>query len=91
MNQGKPIIQLKTLEAFIIIVMILGGISVSIIRYGAVPHIPIVLALFLLLFFGIVKKVPLKELENGMIEGAKSGLGAVMLFSLLACLSVAGW
>ncbi|MEK4148630.1 Na+/H+ antiporter NhaC [Robertmurraya sp. FSL W8-0741] len=90
MNQGKPIIQLKTLEAFIIIAIVLVGISVSIIRYNADPHIPIVLAIFLLLFFGIVKKVPLKELENGMIEGAKSGLGAVMLFFFIGML-ISSW
>lgn len=90
MNQDKPVIKLTTLEAIIITIMILGGISISIIRYEAVPHIPIILAIFLLLLFGMIKRVSLKELENGMIEGAKSGLGAVMLFFFIGML-ISSW
>lgn len=90
MDQGQTVIKLKPLEALFIMLIILGGISFSIIQLEAVPHTPIILAIFFLLIYGIVKRVPVKELENGMVEGAKSGLGAVMLFFFIGML-ISSW
>lgn len=78
------------MEALILILLILGGVSFSIIKYEAVPHIPIVLAIFVLLLYGMIKRVSVKDLENGMIEGAKSGLGAVMIFFFIGML-ISSW
>lgn len=90
MNQEKSVLKPKTIEALLLIIVMLGGISFSIIKLEAVPHIPIVMAIFLLLTYGLLKKVSIKELENGMIEGAKSGLGAVMLFFFIGML-ISSW
>lgn len=78
------------MEALILILLILGGVSFSIIKYEAVPHIPIVLAIFVLFLYGMIKRVSVKDLENGMIEGAKSGLGAVMIFFFIGML-ISSW
>lgn len=90
MNQEQANIRLSTFEAILIIIIILGGVSFAIIKYEVVPHIPVILAIFLLFIYGILKKVSIKDLENGMIEGAKSGLGAVMIFFFIGML-ISSW
>lgn len=90
MHQEQSAIKITSFEAIILIMMILGGVSFSIIKYEVVPHIPVVLAIFLLFTYGLLKKVKIKELENGMVEGAKSGLGAVMIFFFIGML-ISSW
>ncbi|WP_432418801.1 Na+/H+ antiporter NhaC [Cytobacillus spongiae] len=88
--ENQSVITVKPLEALLMVILILGGISYTIISLGAVPHIPILLATFLLIGFGLFKKVSMKEIENGMVEGAKSGLGAVMIFFFIGVL-ISSW
>ena len=83
-------IKLKPLEALFITVLLMGGISCSIIFAGVVPHIPIVLAIMCLIGFGLVKKISIKELENGLTSGAKTGLGAVFIFFFIGML-ISSW
>lgn len=90
MRQEQAILKLTFLEAILLTLLILGGVSFLIIKYEAVPHIPIVLAIFLLFLYGMIKKVSIKDLESGMIEGAKSGLGAVMIFFFIGML-ISSW
>lgn len=90
MTQEQPVLKPSFLEALILITIILFGISISIIRYESVPHSPLILAVFFLLIYGLLKKVPIKELENGMIAGVKSGLGAVLLFFFIGML-ISSW
>ncbi|MBU8877560.1 Na+/H+ antiporter NhaC [Bacillus sp. FJAT-29790] len=90
MQQEQPLLVLKPLEAFIITFIILGGISYAIIFAGVVPHIPIVLAIMCLFAYGLVKKVSVKDLEEGLTDGAKSGLGAVFIFFFIGML-ISSW
>ncbi|WP_209974916.1 Na+/H+ antiporter NhaC [Lederbergia galactosidilytica] len=90
MQQDQAAITLRPLEAFLVIVILLGGISFSIVYYGVEPHTPIIFSIFLLLIYGLCKKVPFKELESGLIEGAKSGLGAIFLFFFIGML-ISSW
>lgn len=77
-------------ESFIFFICIVGLISYFIIGLGTVPHIPIMLGIFLLVAYGLVKKIPFNALESGMIAGAKSGMGAVFLFLLIGVL-ISSW
>jgi NhaC family Na+:H+ antiporter len=90
MHQDQAALRLKPLEALIVTLIILGGISYSIIFAGAVPHIPVVFAIMGLVAYGLIKKVSVKELENGLIEGAKSGLGAIFIFFFIGML-ISSW
>lgn len=90
MQLEKSSLVLKPLEALIIILIILGGISYAIIIAGVVPHIPIVLAIMVLIAYGLFKRVRVKELEEGLIDGAKSGLGAVFIFFFIGML-ISSW
>ncbi len=90
MQQEQADISLKPIEALLITLFILGGISYAIIINGVVPHVPIVLSIIGLMAFGMIKKVKIKELEAGLIDGAKSGLGAVFIFFFIGML-ISSW
>ncbi|KKB39152.1 Na+/H+ antiporter NhaC [Bacillus thermotolerans] len=86
----EPKIKPSLFEALLITVIILLLISFSIIQLESVPHIPILLSVLLLWLFGALKRVPLKIMENGMLEGAKGGIGAVFIFFLIGVL-ISSW
>lgn len=77
-------------EACIItfLVILTMGISISILK--ATPHIPILLVISLLIAYGLIKKVPFRDLEEGMIAGASAGLGAVFIFFFIGIL-ISSW
>ena len=80
----------RFLEAIGLIVAIILIISISISQYNSVPHIPIIAAIFLLMMYGFVKKVPFATLEKSMIQSASSGIGAVYIFILIGLL-ISSW
>ncbi len=47
---------------------------------GWVPQISILAVIVILLLFGLVNKIPFKEMQDGMSKGLMSGIGAVYLF-----------
>lgn len=87
-------IQAKTMPAFweaaAIIILMIITMSTSIISFGATPHMPILIIVFLLLIYGLCKKVPFKDLEKGLADGAQSGLGAIFIFFFIGIL-VSSW
>ena len=90
MQQETAILKIKPLEALIVMVVLLTGISYFMIFLGVVPHIPITLAVIGLIAYGLVKKVSIKNLEAGMVDGAKSGLGAIFIFFFIGML-ISSW
>lgn len=77
-------------SSIILFIFLVGLISYFIIGLETVPHIPILIAIFLLIGYGISKKISYDDLQAGMIEGAKTGLGAVFLFFLIGIL-ISSW
>ncbi|WP_313801272.1 Na+/H+ antiporter NhaC [Cytobacillus sp.] len=90
MQHEQQKLTIRPLEALIITLILLGGISYSIIFTGVGPHVPIVLAVIILMAYGLIKRVPVKDIEEGLIEGAKSGLGAVFIFFFIGML-ISSW
>ncbi|MDN7245991.1 Na+/H+ antiporter NhaC [Planococcus shenhongbingii] len=86
MFQIKEVISPSVKEAVALIVSIVLIISVSLIRFEAVPHIPILLSIMLLFCFGLFKKVPYHKLESGLVAGAGAGMSAVFLFFFIGIL-----
>ncbi|NEU31774.1 Na+/H+ antiporter NhaC [bacterium LRH843] len=84
-------IQMPSLkEALFLTGIIVFMISFCIIALEAVPHLPILFSILLLILYGISKGISLRHLEEGMAEGAKSGMGAVLLFFLIGML-ISSW
>ncbi|MFC4559122.1 Na+/H+ antiporter NhaC [Virgibacillus kekensis] len=77
-------------ESIIFFIFTVGLISYFLIGLGTVPHIPILIAIFVLFLYGLSKRVSFSDLEEGMTSGAKSGMGAVFLFLLIGVL-ISSW
>src|SRR5690625_487956 len=77
-------------ETQLLTIAVLTIMSSSIIVFEAPPHIPLVITLLLLVIYGLIKKIPYKQLEEGITEGAKAGMAAVLLFFFIGIL-IASW
>lgn len=77
-------------ESLFIFLFILGLMSYFIIILGTVPHIPMLIGVFLLIGYGLLKRISFSDLQTGMVEGAKTGMGAVFLFFLIGIL-ISSW
>ncbi|MEK4138652.1 Na+/H+ antiporter NhaC [Kurthia sp. FSL E2-0154] len=76
----------SVLEALLLILGIIAIMSASIIKFGAFPHIPILISILLLLIYGAFKRISFKDLELGMMNGARAGLGAIFIFFFIGIL-----
>ncbi len=90
MFQIKSLIAPSFKEAAVLISAIIILISVSIIKFQSAPHIPILFSILLLIGYGIIKKIPYKKLEGGLVEGAGAGMSAVFLFFFIGIL-ISSW
>ncbi|MBA2174601.1 Na+/H+ antiporter NhaC [Halobacillus locisalis] len=77
-------------ESVALLLFTIVMISVFITQIQSVPHVPILLGILLMLTYGFIKRMSFKELQSGMIEGAQTGMGAVLLFFLIGIL-IASW
>ncbi|WP_341302600.1 Na+/H+ antiporter NhaC [Lysinibacillus sp. FSL H8-0500] len=80
----------RFIEACFMIVLCITILAISIGYLQATPHIPIFLVIVLLLTYGLLKKIPFRDLEGGMIAGASAGLGAVFIFFFIGLL-ISSW
>ncbi|WP_430790782.1 Na+/H+ antiporter NhaC [Virgibacillus flavescens] len=90
MYRIKAVQKPSLMEAVFMTVAVLLVISFGIIYFEAAPHIPLVLALLLLVIYGLIKRLSYKTIEEGITEGAKAGMGAVFLFFFIGIL-IAAW
>ncbi|MER1985355.1 MAG: Na+/H+ antiporter NhaC [Solibacillus sp.] len=79
-----------TVEALAIVVAIITIIAVALSVFNSVPHIPILLCIFLLLLYGILRGVAFRDLEKSMLIAASSGIGAIYIFLLIGIL-ISSW
>ncbi|WP_077623179.1 Na+/H+ antiporter NhaC [Sediminibacillus massiliensis] len=90
MFQIPPKLNPSWKESAAILLLLIFIISYFIIFLETVPHVPILLGILVLIAYGSLKKLPFKELESGLVQGAKSGIGAVFLFLLIGVL-IGSW
>lgn len=86
----EPRHQPRLSESFFIFLIILGLMSYFMIGLGTVPHIPMLIGIFLLISYGLLKQISFHDLQAGMVEGAKTGMSAVFLFFLIGIL-ISSW
>ncbi|MDW0116025.1 Na+/H+ antiporter NhaC [Sporosarcina thermotolerans] len=77
-------------ESVVLIVGIVLMIGVCIIYFDAVPHLPILFSILLLIGYGLLKRIPYRRLEKGLVEGAGAGMSAVFLFFFIGML-ISSW
>ena len=90
MLQIKSVLTPSFKESVALILSIILIISVSIVKFNSAPHLPILLAILLLIGYGLLKKVSYKRLERGLVEGAGAGMSAVFLFFFIGIL-ISSW
>lgn len=90
MFQIKEKITPRFVEAAALVAAIIITISVSIIKFESVPHLPILFSILLLICYGLLKKVSYRKLEGGLVEGAGAGMSAVFLFFFIGIL-ISAW
>ncbi len=90
MYRIKAVISPTLIEAAALVVVIVAMISISIVKFDSVPHLPILFSILLLICYGLVKKVSYRRLEKGLVDGAGAGMSAVFLFFFIGML-VSSW
>ncbi|WP_079508196.1 Na+/H+ antiporter NhaC family protein [Mesobacillus jeotgali] len=90
MIHQNEIVSLKTSEAAAVIFLLLTGISFGMIKLELMPHIPVIMGIMALIIYGLLKKIKMGDLERSMVDGARAGLGAVMIFFFIGML-VSSW
>lgn len=83
-------LQPHTAEALAIVLAIITTITVALGVFKSVPHIPILICLFLLLLYGLLRGVAFSDLEQSMRTAASSGIGAIYIFLLIGIL-ISSW
>ncbi|MGM0902497.1 MAG: Na+/H+ antiporter NhaC [Bacillota bacterium] len=88
--QQQKLVNINPIEACFVTILMLVGIGFSIIKLELVPHIPVSIVILFLLIYGVIKRVKLKDLESSLVEGARSGVGAVLIFFFIGIL-ISSW
>lgn len=77
-------------ESSLLLLVTIAIISYFIIEVQTTPHIPILIGILVMITYGFFKKMNFKDLQFGMIQGAQTGMGAILLFFVIGIL-IASW
>ncbi|MHC9533524.1 Na+/H+ antiporter NhaC [Dellaglioa sp. L3N] len=82
--------KISFVEALGVLIVIFGILSYFIIGQQMTPHVPILLAFTVLMFYGKIKGFSWDEIHDGIVEGVKPGIIPIIIFLLIGVL-VASW
>ncbi|KRO15799.1 na+ H+ antiporter NhaC [Lacticaseibacillus saniviri JCM 17471 = DSM 24301] len=82
--------QIGFIEALCVMLMVLGLLGTLIIGFKMSPHVPILMVITLLLFYGRLRGFSWDEIHDGIIEGIRPGIIPIIIFMLIGVL-VATW
>ncbi|MEE3699819.1 Na+/H+ antiporter NhaC [Mannheimia haemolytica] len=80
------LLKLKPMTAVILSLLTVFILGFTMIGLGWVPQISILAVIVMLLLFGLINKIPFKNMQEGMASGLMSGIGAVYLFFFIGLL-----
>lgn len=90
MNSIKAKHHPSLLVSVVFLILLVGIISFFMIGLEAAPHIPILIAIFILVGYGLWNKITYQSLQKAMGLGAGSAMGAVFLFFVIGIL-ISSW
>lgn len=76
----KPLTQISAQLAFMISAIVIAVMGVTMIGFGWVPHLSLLLAICVLLAIGLFKGLSFDDMQAQMASGVMSGIGAIYLF-----------
>ncbi|HDL6122404.1 TPA: Na+/H+ antiporter NhaC, partial [Mannheimia haemolytica] len=80
------LLKLKPMTAVILSLLTVFILGFTMIGLGWVPQISILAVIVMLLLFGLINKIPFKNMQEGMASGLMSSIGAVYLFFFIGLL-----
>ncbi|PNK60515.1 Na+/H+ antiporter NhaC family protein [Psychrobacter sp. FDAARGOS_221] len=81
--------QLSAKSAFCIAGLVILVMGVTMIHFGWVPHLSLILVICLLLLIGVIRGISFQEMQARMADGVMSGIGAIYLFFFIGLMVAA--
>ncbi len=78
----KILTQISPKLAFMISTIVIAIMGVTMIGFGWVPHLSLILAICVLLAIGLFKGLSFNDMQEQMASGVMSGIGAIYLVLL---------
>ncbi|SFQ26328.1 Na+/H+ antiporter NhaC [Salibacterium halotolerans] len=78
--------QATLIGSLVVLLLITAVLGVSILHYGVMPHIPIVLATIITAVYGLMLGYSWKDMEQSMVKGISYGIPAILILSLIGIL-----
>lgn len=87
MNETKEaLLEMRPGEAAVIAALVVAVMGITMIQFGWVPHLSVILVLCTLLVFGKSKGLDFGRMQLSMARGVLSGIGAIYLFFFIGLL-----
>ena len=87
MNETKEaLLEMQPREAAVMAALVVAVMSITMIHFGWVPHLSVILVLCGLLCFGKAKGLDFGRMQLSMARGVLSGIGAIYLFFFIGLL-----
>lgn len=80
------LIEMNPTQALLIAVLVIAAMGITMIGFGWVPHISVILVLCGLMAYGAIRGIRFDDMQRKMTEGVTSGLAAVYLFFFIGLL-----
>ncbi|MDO4912829.1 MAG: Na+/H+ antiporter NhaC [Lactobacillus sp.] len=78
-------------EAFIVLVLMIAFLGISVIGYGLMPQIPVLIVISALIFWlALIKKVSFDAISDSIVNGIKTAIVPIFIFILIGAL-IAVW
>ncbi|WP_420229542.1 Na+/H+ antiporter NhaC family protein [Psychrobacter sp. ER1] len=85
----KPLTLISAKLAFIISAIVIGIMGITMIGFGWVPHLSLILAICVLLAIGMYKGLSFDDMQAQMASGVMRGIGAIYLFFFIGLMVAA--
>ena len=76
MKKNQP----SMIEASLVLSFIIASISISVIVLKVTPSIAILFAIAVTMIYALVKKIPFERMNEGFVNGVKSGIIPIFIF-----------
>ena len=82
----QSLLKLSPLQGTIIAMVVIATLGVTMIAWGFVPHLSLIIVILGLLLFGLARGIAFADMQSQMISGVATGMGAIYLFSFIGLL-----
>ncbi|STZ09388.1 Sodium/proton antiporter [Moraxella caprae] len=85
-HHDDTLLTLSHAQAVVIAISAIIILGVTMIAWGFVPHLSLLLVILGLLMFGFSRRISFDDMQERMIKGVSTGMGAIYLFSFIGLL-----